>query len=69
MDHLDRIFISIQFLIVVCFLSFMSINLSKQNKEIGEKVDIILKTQAKTLDVEIKEVKILQEVLKEKKNE
>lgn len=67
MNQFDRVFISIQFFIIVCFLSYMSVNLSKQNEEIGKKIDLVLETQRKTIDVNIKEVKILQEILKEEK--
>ncbi len=44
MTQLDRVFISIQFFIVVCFLGYTSINLSHQHKELEKKIDIILET-------------------------
>lgn len=67
MNQFDRVFISILFFILVCLCAFSFIDLGEEHKNLEKKIDLILEIQRKTIDVEIKEVKILQEILKEKK--
>lgn len=68
MDNIDKFFL---IFIFICLGTMVWLNgkdlthIREHVRELQEKVDLVLETQRKTIDVEIKEVKILQEVLKE----